>query len=52
MIKVKAFLGYIAATLTLFVVLATFICNDFFAKKFVDITSLKVSPIFIPEVET
>jgi hypothetical protein len=46
MVKVKAFLGYIAAVLTLFVVLATFIGNDFFAKKFVDITSLKVSPIY------
>ncbi|MBV7275224.1 hypothetical protein JMF89_11055 [Clostridiaceae bacterium UIB06] len=46
MIKIKAFLGYIAAILTLFVVLATFIGNDFFAKRFVDITSLKVSPIY------
>lgn len=46
MIKVKAFLGYIAAILILFVVLATFICNDFFAEKFIDITSLKVSPIY------
>lgn len=46
MIKLKTFLGYTAAVLTLFVVLATFIGNDFFAKKFIDITSLKVSPIY------
>lgn len=46
MIKLKALLGYIIAVLTLFVVLATFIGNDFFAKKFVTMTSLKVSPIF------
>lgn len=46
MIKLKAFLGYTAAVLTLFIVLATFIANDFFAKEFVNITSLKVSPIY------
>lgn len=46
MIKLKALLGYIIAILTLFVVLATFIGNDYFAKKFVTVTSLKVSPIF------
>lgn len=46
MIKLKAILGYIIAVLTLFVVLATFIGNDFFARKFIDITSLKVSPLY------
>lgn len=46
MIKLKALLGYIIAVLALFVVLATFIGNDFFAKKFVTMTSLKVSPIY------
>jgi hypothetical protein len=46
MIKLKAFLGYIAAVLALFVVLATFIGNDFLAKKFIDVTSLKVSPLY------
>jgi len=46
MIKLKAFLGYTAAVLSLFVVLATFIANDFWAKEFVNITSLKVSPIY------
>lgn len=46
MIKLKALLGYIIAILTLFVVLATFIGNDYFAKKFVTMTSLKVSPVF------
>lgn len=46
MIKLKAFLGYTAAVLALFVVLATFIANDFLAKDFVNITSLKVSPIY------
>ncbi|NMM61779.1 hypothetical protein HBE96_03560 [Clostridium sp. P21] len=46
MIKLKAFLGYVAAVLALFVVLATFIGNDFLAKKFAYITSLKVSPLY------
>ncbi|WPC44174.1 hypothetical protein [Clostridium sp. JS66] len=46
MIKLKAFLGYSAAVLALFIVLATFIANDCLAKEFVNITSLKVSPLF------
>lgn len=47
MIKLKSFLGYTTAILCIFIVLATFIGNNFFAKKFVDITGVKVSPTFI-----
>lgn len=46
MIKLKSILGYIIAVLTLFVVLATFMGNDFFAKKLIAVTSLKVSPLY------
>ena len=42
--KIKAFLGYTAAVLSIVVVLATFLGRQFFAHEFASLTGLKVSP--------
>lgn len=42
--RVKSILGYTAAVLALFVVLATFMGNRYFSHKLVSATGIKVSP--------
>ncbi len=42
--KLKTILGYTAAALAIFVVLATFMGNDYFSEKLVSVTGIKVSP--------
>ena len=46
MSKIKGFLGYIWAYLTVFIVLATFVGNDYFSGKLASATGIIVSPWF------
>ncbi len=46
MSRLKSVLGYTWAVLTIFVVLATFVGNDYFSGKFASATGLTVSPWF------
>jgi len=46
MSKVISCLAYIAALLCIIVAVATFIGNGFFAEKIVDLTGIRVSPVF------
>ena len=42
--RLKTILGYTAAVLAMFVVIATFMGNSYFSKKLVSATGIKVSP--------
>ncbi|HTY24814.1 MAG TPA: hypothetical protein VMC85_16915 [Desulfomonilaceae bacterium] len=42
--RLKSILGYTAAVLATFIVLATFMGNDYFSYKFASATGIKVSP--------
>lgn len=42
--KIKPYLGYSMAVISIFIVLATFLGQQFFAEEFAAITGLKISP--------
>jgi hypothetical protein len=46
MTKIKAILGYIWAMFAVFIVLATFMGNDYFSERLASATGIKVSPWF------